>query len=353
MKEKIIEILNNTSSGEPISGVEMSNQLGISRVAIWKHLKQLKECGYSILSTPKGYKLKADRDLMMPFFFTKRKEKIHFFQTISSTMDKARELAICGVPGFSVVVAEEQTKGRGRLNRTWNSGKGGLWFTLILRPKLPPPFAFQVNFAASLSLARTLRQKYELDVSVKWPNDILIKEENKNHAGLNHAGLKNSKIVDSINCDHDNRSCLNGQKKLAGLLSEMETQGDMISFVNIGIGLNVNNNPQIDEPNSVSIKNILGQSICRRELLSAFLDDFENQLIAIESSENSFVRILDEWKQMTSTIGRDVRIETFGDIYRGKAIDVDRTGALIIRQEDGHEKNIIYGDCFYDQKGLK
>jgi len=312
MKEKIIKLLHNACAGLPLSGVEMSNELGISRVAIWKHLKQLKESGYGIVSTPKGYLLQGDEDLLMPLFFTKRADHIHLFQTLSSTMDKARELARSGAPNFSVVIAEEQTRGRGRLNRKWLSDRGGLWFTLILRPDLPPPLAFQVNFAASLSLARTLKNKYCLDVSVKWPNDILLE----------------------------------GQK-LAGLLSEMETHGDMISFVNIGIGLNVNNTPQIDEPNAISIKTVLGKNICRRELLSSFFDDFEKQLMEIKSLQAHSVRLMEQWKQMTSTIGKDVRIETFGDIYRGIAVDVDVTGALIIRQEDGTERKIIYGDCFH------
>ncbi|MBF0233212.1 MAG: biotin--[acetyl-CoA-carboxylase] ligase [Desulfamplus sp.] len=336
MKEKIIEILNNAKPDEPISGVVMSNTLGISRVAIWKHLKQLRENGYSIISTPKGYFLQENEDLLMPLFFTKRKEQIHFFHTLSSTMDKAREFAREGVPNFSVVIAEVQTKGRGRLNRMWSSDKGGLWFTLILRPDLPPPFAFQVNFAASLSLAKILKQKYKLDVSVKWPNDILINE--RDEVALN----------ENWNCvNHGNKFNLRVEKKLAGLLSEMETQGDMISFVSIGIGLNVNNSPEINQPNAVSISNILGHKICRRELLSSFLDEFENHLIQIQAFKNNFVGIIEQWKLMTSTIGRDVIIETFGNIYRGQAIDVDLTGALIIRQEDGVEKRIIYGDCFY------
>lgn len=312
MKEKIIELLRNTCSGTPLSGVEMSNQLGISRVAIWKHLKQLKERGYGIVATPKGYLLKGGEDLMMPLFFTKRDDRIHLFKTLSSTMDKARELAREGAPHLSVVIAEEQSMGRGRLNRTWLSGKGGLWFTIILRPDLPPPLAFQVNFAASLTLARTLKSRYELPVSVKWPNDLLLDE-----------------------------------KKLAGLLSEMETHGDMISFVNIGIGLNVNNTPEVGEPNSISIKSALEKSICRRELLSAFLDDFEKELMVLQSLKTYSVTLMEQWKQMTSTIGKDVRIETFGDIYRGVAVDVDLTGALIIREADGVEKKIIYGDCFH------
>ncbi|MBF0412181.1 MAG: biotin--[acetyl-CoA-carboxylase] ligase [Desulfamplus sp.] len=264
----------------------------------------------------------------------KRDADIYCFETLTSTMDKARKLARNNAPHLSVVVAKEQTKGRGRLNRTWVSERGGLWFTIILRPKLPPPLAFQVNFAASLSLAKTLKQKYELDVSVKWPNDILFKD-----------------------------------KKLAGLLSELETDEDAISFVNIGIGINVNNNPDKDQPNAVSIKNILskdsGEEISQMDLLYSFLDYFENQLMDISIEESlspqpilqsidntqqiqiKSARLIEQWKKMTSTIGRQVRIETFDGIYEGVAVDIDESGALIINDENGIEKRVIYGDCFY------
>lgn len=260
---------------------------------------------------------------------------IYLFDTVSSTMDKARELAHNNAGHLSVVVAKNQTKGRGRLNRTWVSERGGLWFTIILRPKLLPQFAFQVNFAASLALAKTLKQKYGLGVSVKWPNDILFRD-----------------------------------KKLAGLLSEMATGGDGISFVNIGIGINVNNNPEIDQPNAVSIKNCLsrdlGVKICEMDLLYSFLDCFENHLNQIniqsireqsalqpddtpQNLQAGFKSLMDNWKQLTSTIGRDVRIETFGDVYEGVAVDVDEKGGLIIRDKEGNTKRVIYGDCFYQE----
>ncbi len=315
MKEKIIKILRD-ARGKIISGPEISDLLGVSRVAVWKHLKQLKEMGYAIVSTPKGYSLNGKSDLPLPFYFTKRKNLIHHYPTITSTMNRARELARDSAPHMTVVIAEEQQSGRGRLNRKWFSQKGGLWFTLILRPDLPPPLAWQVNFTASVSLSQTIRMMCGVDVSVKWPNDILFKE-----------------------------------RKLAGFLSEMETQGDMISFVNIGIGLNANNTPRQLEPNSISISDILGKPVHRRDLLSTFLDHFEDRLNSnIYNSGNHQQTIIDQWKEMTSTIGKQVTIETCGEICHGKAIDVDESGALVIQQEDGSQKKIIYGDCFH-QKG--
>ncbi|MBF0572561.1 MAG: biotin--[acetyl-CoA-carboxylase] ligase [Desulfamplus sp.] len=254
--------------------------------------------------------------------------QIHFFSTLSSTMDKARELARNNAPHFSVVVAEEQVKGRGRLNRVWLSDKGGLWFTVILRPILPPNLAFQVNFCASLSIAKILKGKYGLDVSVKWPNDILIRDKE----------LVNSNEIFT-------------NKKIAGLLSEMETSGDKVAFINIGIGINVNNDvnnsTKIERLKATSIRNILNKDISKMDLLSSFLDEFEKQIVAIESESISCIALIEEWKQMTSTIGKKVRIETFDGFYEGIAIDVEQTGALLIRDDFGTEKSIIYGDCFY------
>ncbi len=313
MKEKILRQLIN-SGDNIVSGVQMSAELGISRVAVWKHIKNLRDEGYDIISSSKGYRLKDPDDLLAPFCFDSKKYDIMFFPKVCSTMDTARKLAKKNARHFTVVIADEQTNGRGRLNRTWISSKGGLWFTIILRPNLPPALSFRVNFAASLCLAKTLIKKFEIDAKVKWPNDILV----------------------------------NG-KKLAGLLSEMETKSDMISFVNIGIGLNVNNSPERYEPNAISIKNILGRKISRQDLLRAFLDELASELPGIYDKNISQGEpgIIDKWKKYTSTIGRQVSIQTSTDTSNGVAIDVDESGALILRQKNGTKKRIIYGDCFH------
>lgn len=167
--------------------------------------------------------------------------------------------------------------------------------------------SYMYNFAASLCLSRTLNRLFDLDVKVKWPNDLL----------------------------------LNGQK-LAGLLSEMETKGDMAEFINIGIGLNVNNEPREYEANAVSIKDILKKEVSRRLILETFLSDFEDQIQTPDAKT-----IIGLWKNQTSTIGSRVRIETFGETVEGLALDVDETGALIIRDKTGETKTIIYGDCFH------
>lgn len=308
IKQQILEFLWQAKD-KPVSGVKLSELLSISRVAIWKHISSLKASGTNILSGPKGYTLSNPDDLLMPFCFKKEyRPRIFHFQQLESTMDEARRLAKEGVSHLSVVIAEHQTVGRGRLNRKWFSSKGGLWFTLILKPgPLPPPLAYIYNFAASLSLSETLKELFNANVSVKWPNDLL----------------------------------LNG-KKLAGLLSEMETRGDMVQFINIGIGINVNNSPEEDEPRAISLKNALGKDVSRKQLLEKFLENFERQTRHINCTD-----IINQWKKQTSTIGSHVRIETLGDIYEGLAVDVDESGALIIENDKGETRKIIYGDCFH------
>jgi BirA family biotin operon repressor/biotin-[acetyl-CoA-carboxylase] ligase len=306
-KEKILKILY-LAKGKTISGVSLSDALSISRVAVWKHIKTLKESGYGVESRPKGYVLLNPDDLLMPFCFKKEfQNKIFHFQELETTMDKAKSLAKNDAPHLSVVIAENQTTGRGRLNRKWISSKGGLWFTLILKPGTPPPLSYIYNFTASLSLSTSLRQLFDVNVSVKWPNDLL----------------------------------LNG-KKLVGLLSEMETRGDMVEFINIGIGINVNNQPQKHEPKAISLKDVLNKTVSRRLILETFLEDFKNRIQVIDCQ-----KIIELWKEQTSTIGSRVRIETISDVFEGLAVDVDDNGALMVKDNTGKTKKIIYGDCFH------
>lgn len=306
-KETILKILYE-ARGKTISGVSLSNTLKISRVAIWKHITALKNAGFEIESRSKGYRLLNHEDLLLPFCFKKDfQDRIFHFQELETTMDKAKSLAKKDTPNFSVVIAENQTLGRGRMNRKWFSSKGGLWFTIILKPQTPPPLAYIYNFAASLSLSRSLGKLFNINVSVKWPNDLLLKG-----------------------------------KKLVGLLAEMETRGDMVEFLNIGIGINVNNSPEAHEPKAISLKNVLGKTLSRRLILETFLDDFEKRIQNIDCHE-----IIEEWKKETSTIGSRVRIETLNDMFEGLAVDVDETGALLIQDENKEIKKIIYGDCFH------
>ncbi len=234
------------------------------------------------------------------------KWEIRRFREVTSTMDVARDLARQGCPGFTVCVAERQNAGRGRLKRVWLSSEGGLWLTVILRPDIPPMLSYRLNFAASLSLALTIRRLFDIPALVKWPNDILVNE-----------------------------------KKIVGMLSEMELESDRLAFVNIGIGINVNNDPSREEPNASSIKSIAGREVCKEKLLSEFLKAFESRIA------QGIDDVISEWKQYTLTIGRQVTVVTTREVSEGRAIDVDDDGALVMKLADGTVRRVIYGDCFF------
>ncbi|MDM8542847.1 biotin--[acetyl-CoA-carboxylase] ligase [Desulfococcaceae bacterium HSG9] len=304
MKERILKILRTEQT--VVSGESLSAMLGVSRVSVWKHIAKLREHGYHIVANAKGYRLSEEIDALFPWEFPKRAFQIHFFPETGSTMDIARDLARKGCPDFTVVIAERQTKGRGRLKRVWHSADGGLYFTVVTRPLLPPVHSFRVCFAASVALAETLRTLYKIDAGVKWPNDILV----------------------------DGR-------KLSGMLSEMEAEADRVAYIAIGIGINVNNDPCVYEADAVSISQLLGRKVSRKRLLTCFLDLFETKL-----HSQALDNIVTEWKRRTITLDRAVKIVTVKETLEGVARDIDLTGALVLELDDGTTRNVVYGDCF-------
>jgi len=304
MKANILKLLRE--SGDVVSGNALCAELGGSRVAVWKHIQKLQELGYDIESGARGYRLRSSPDSLHPWEFPGREDRMVYLQEAPSTMDLAKELARKGCPAFTTVVAGRQAQGRGRLRRVWSSEEGGLYFTVVLRPRIPVLWSARVNFLASFTLASILRQGYGVDAGLKWPNDILV-----------------------------------GGRKLCGLLSEMESEGEQVNFINIGIGLNVNNDPPKVQPPAVSLKALLGREVPRRELLSRFLDALE-QGIAAESWD----RVVGDWKTCSVTLNRPVRIVTTKEETSGVAVDVDENGALLLRQSDGTMATILYGDCF-------
>jgi len=306
MKGRILNILKTET--EIVSGEMLSARLGISRVSVWKHIKKLQEVGYIIEATPKGYVFISAPDALYPWEFGEKKHNIHYYDEVDSTMDIARELARKQCPHFTVVIAGRQKKGRGRLKRNWLSSDGGLYFTIVVRPKIPPVLSLRVNFAASMILAQTLRNMFNINAMVKWPNDVLV-----------------------------------DGKKISGILSEMEAEIDRVSFISIGIGINVNNDPSPYEPMATSLKKILGKEIPRIDVLKAFLHHFEDAL-----NDADFDHVVSEWKRYTETLNRHVRIVTTHEVSEGLAMDVDDNGALILKLADGSMKKIIYGDCFHE-----
>ena len=305
MKSEILKILRGEQG--VVSGEWLSDCLKTSRVSVWKHIKKLQECGYEIESTNKGYELLKAPDIPYPWEFPPYKDRMVYHREVTSTMDEARGMARKGASHLSVVVAGRQKKGRGRLERKWHSNIGGLYFTVIVRPKLPPALSFKANFAASLALVKTLRENYSIDAAVKWPNDIIV-----------------------------------GEKKLSGMLSEMETESDLVKYINIGMGINVNTMPADKTFQAVSMKELLNQKVSLVELLGNFLNRFEDTMAGVEDKD-----VVAEWKQYAGTLNRAVKVVTVNEETEGVAKDVDETGALMVELPDGEIKRVIYGDCFH------
>jgi BirA family biotin operon repressor/biotin-[acetyl-CoA-carboxylase] ligase len=304
MKAEILKILR--SQAGVVSGERLSSALGISRVSIWKHIHKLQNLGYQILSTSGGYRLDSSPDILFPWEYQGDVANIRYYPEVSSTMDIARDLARKKCSDFTVIIAGRQTQGRGRLKRRWLSDDGGLYFTTVLRPPIPVQASFRVNFLASLTLARVIREMLQIDAMVKWPNDILV-----------------------------------GDRKISGMLSELEAEADRVFFVNIGIGINVNNDPSEAEPGASSLKKISGREISRKDLLTRYLEAFGHRMKNFD-----FEDVISEWKKYAVTLGRHVRIVTHLEESEGLAVDVDENGALVLELVNGKQKKIIYGDCF-------
>ncbi len=290
IKGQILNLLRN--QGDVVSGEVLSRELGLSRVSVWKHIQGLKEAGYVITAAAKGYRLIKSPDVPFDWEFSGWRGRIHYYQKASSTMNIAREMARQGCPEMTVVVTDVQTNGRGRMNRTWHSEKGGLYFTLILRPVATPQNSPRINLYAATILAEVLRRQYQVDAGVKWPNDILV----------------------------------NG-KKVAGILSQMEAEFDQVSYLNIGLGINVNNDPTPYEPGAIALGQLLGQPVSRLDLLKSFLDAFETNYPTAALRQT-----VDRWKRLSVTLDRSVKVVTPRSVTEGVAVDVDANGGLIIQQ---------------------
>jgi BirA family biotin operon repressor/biotin-[acetyl-CoA-carboxylase] ligase len=304
-KKQILKALREC--GGYLSGETLSNQLGTSRVSIWKHIRSLKEDGYVIEASPGGYRLVSSPDLLLPYEFPGLEQRIHYFPEIGSTMDAARELAKKGAGEGTIVIAEAQTRGRGRLSREWLSPEGGIYFTLILRPRMSPAYAPRINLMVSVAVATMIRKLFGLKAELKWPNDVLIEG-----------------------------------RKVCGILAEMDAEMDVVNFVNVGIGINANTSIPQFEKTVTSLKDALGREISRKEFLSALLVEMERQQLLLMKSD-----LLQEWKKLSVTLNKDVRIVAQGEVIVGRAIDIDTTGALIVKEKDGSLKKAMAGDCIH------
>jgi BirA family transcriptional regulator, biotin operon repressor / biotin---[acetyl-CoA-carboxylase] ligase len=315
---KILMALRQAAGGA-VSGADLSNELGISRAAVWARIEELRSLGYEIEASPhRGYRLlqvpdalHADDLLSLVHGNRVIGRDIQVFQETGSTNEVADRLARGGVKEGAVVFAETQTKGRGRLGRNWLSPAGkGLWFSVLLRPKLRPQAATQLTVAAATALARALEKQTGLRAQIKWPNDILA-----------------------------------GGKKLAGVLTELSAEPDCIKYVVLGIGLNVNLTlGDLGElrKQATSLKIETGRAFRRADLAAVLLRELDRDYGLV--CENQFQKLAEQWEARCSTLGHRVTIRIGDRTVEGRAEALDEDGALLVRGDHGHLERIIGGD---------
>jgi BirA family transcriptional regulator, biotin operon repressor / biotin---[acetyl-CoA-carboxylase] ligase len=303
--------------GEHVSGEELAHELAVSRAAVWKHIQALRAEGYMIeSSTNLGYSLASTPDLLTPTAVKAGLKTqiigrdVQYFKETESTNTIAREIA-GSVEEGTVVIAESQTGGRGRMGRKWISPEGGIWLSIIIKPKIQPLYASRITLLAGVSVAKTIRS-YGLLAKIKWPNDVLI----------------------------------NG-KKVCGILTEIEAEIDLIDYCVVGIGIDANVDtesfPEEARETSTSLKKELGSGINRVEFVQKLLEEFES--LYLKFQRDGFSPILEEWRNMSATIGEWVKITTQARTIYGEAIGVDSEGALVLETGEGKLEKIVAGNC--------
>ena len=315
MRDKIIEAILD-SKDDYISGEELSKKLGISRAAIWKHMKALKEEGYNIESVNrKGYRLIEDpKDLLTYRSISHKLEtkiignNIVHFETIDSTNDYAKKVALQESEG-TVIISEEQTKGKGKIGRQWYSkSKEGIWMSIILKPNIMPQKAPFITLIAGASIAKALND-LGVEITIKWPNDIII-----------------------------------NNKKMAGILTELSAEIDRINYIVLGIGINVKTmefSQEISEIATSLYKE--GHKISRVDIVRNILEEFE-KLYLKYINEDSKEETLNICRDYSAIIGKDVYLIRDEEKELVRCLDMNQEGNLVVRTKDNIIKEIMSGE---------
>lgn len=312
-----LEIITLLKKNEWISGEDIANHLHISRTAVWKHIQQIKKKGYQISAIPnKGYHIDQSPNLLTIEEINQYLDttiigsKIYHLSSVDSTNNYAKKIAKNNENEGTVIIADEQTGGRGRKQRPWLSPKGGLWFSILLRPSIPPNRAMIVTMCSACAIAEAIKQQTSCNPSIKWPNDILI-----------------------------------NNKKVCGILTELSAEIDKINYLIVGIGLNANNEvPQSLKSIATSLLKETGSTIDLVSLFVSILSSLEQLYKALANDDISLIR--ETWIRYSSTLGSIIKVETEKEEMRGTAIGLGENGELIVQTPKG-EKKIITGDITY------
>ncbi|MBF0425888.1 MAG: biotin--[acetyl-CoA-carboxylase] ligase [Magnetococcales bacterium] len=330
MSPDLLSLLR-AAPGTALSGRDLGVRLGVSRAAIWKQVRALMRAGYCIESRHgEGYRLVGEPDVLtaeavaplLPATGLFLADRYHHLAAIGSTNEEAIARARAGAPAGTVVTAEHQTHGRGRLGRAWHAPPGSsLAFSILLRPPIPPHRTFQLTLLAGLALAATLHEAGFVEVTIKWPNDLLL-----------HG------------------------RKLAGILTEMGAETDEVHYVVIGVGLNVHTTTAMLPPELRAIATGLADHRLeagddtgaravppRRKLLVAFLRHFAAWYR--HYLEEGFAGVRAAWLEMARIQGRRVTVNLLKESFTGEAVDMDAEGFLLVRRkDDGSVCRVVAGD---------
>jgi BirA family biotin operon repressor/biotin-[acetyl-CoA-carboxylase] ligase len=303
----ILEILK---SRDTVSGNAIGQVLRISRAAVHKQIKSLKQMGYKIKASSKGYSITSYK-----YFFNEYEienklkgplkicKTLKYYKQLPSTQTAVKKLAEKGFDEGVLVIVDKQTHGYGRIKREWNSNVGGLWFSILLKPAIRPDEVSKLALLLGIALNRTLK-KYRVDTDIKWPNDVFV----------------------------------NG-KKIAGILIEMSAEQDRVSWVVAGVGININNKlPKNLADISISLKDVLGKELDRAEILAELLTEFE--CIYNNFCNNGFEIFAREYNCNIAYKNKTIIVDDGYSIVSGINFGIDTSGKLIIKTKTGLKKII-------------
>ena len=319
MSESIINLLNTCDTF--VSGQDISARLGITRAAVWKKISALRQKGFVIEAVPsKGYRLISAPDLAADYLLPRVNgalwKKILVYDAVDSTNDLTMSLAAKEdiTPG-TVIIADRQTQGKGRLGRRWESPGGrNIYMSLLIRPELAPRDVTMLTVLAAVASTRTIQKAGNIPVTIKWPNDLVIDD-----------------------------------KKLGGILTEVRADPDRINLAVIGIGININMQPAdfSEELRSIatSVRSAAGRTVARNDIIIQLLREFEDWYgILIAEGKRP---LLHAWRKHSSTLGREVMISINNTTLYGIAEDIDDNGMLLLKMHSGECRNISAGDITF------
>ncbi len=322
--EAVLALLTESAGADGfVSGTRLAETLGVSRTAVWKHVRQLRAEGYGVESVPRrGYRLTARTDALLPRELAEGLatawlgRSLVAFERVDSTNRAA--MGDAALPHGAVVYAFRQTGGRGRLGRPWASPPGSVPFSIVLAPgsirNLAPQRAQVLTLAAAVGLIRGIEAATGLAADIKWPNDVQWKG-----------------------------------RKLAGILTEVRSDPDRVTRAVVGIGLNVATRPGDFPPEvragAASLATALGTPVPAAPLLRAVLLGLEGAFDAVLAEDaGAFRALLDTYRARCVTLGRDVVVRGARETLTGRALRVDDLGALWVRRADGGEEAVYAGD---------